>query len=110
MNVCNAVPQELKEVATTLASERPALTVEDMVQPIVSALRGLDLGADRLTPGELKRFGRRDWLSGRDLRAPAAGRAAGLREDGALLVRPAQGGEIPLRSGSVELAAVSDTR
>jgi BirA family biotin operon repressor/biotin-[acetyl-CoA-carboxylase] ligase len=110
MNVRNAVPQELKEVATTLASERPALTVEDMVQPIVSALRRLDLGADRLTPGELKRFGRRDWLSGRDLRAPTAGRAAGLREDGALLVRPAQGGEIPLRSGSVELAAVSDTR
>ena len=110
MNVCNAVPQELKEVATTLASERPALTVEDMVQPIVSALRGLNLGADRLTPGELKRFGRRDWLSGRDLRAPAAGRAAGLREDGALLVRPAEGGEIPLRSGSVKLAAVSDTQ
>jgi BirA family biotin operon repressor/biotin-[acetyl-CoA-carboxylase] ligase len=110
MNVRNAVSQELKEVATTLASERPALTVEDMVQPIVSALRRLDLGADRLTPGELKRFGRRDWLSGRDLRGPAAGRAAGLREDGALLVRPAQGGEIPLRSGSVELAAVSDTR
>jgi BirA family transcriptional regulator, biotin operon repressor / biotin---[acetyl-CoA-carboxylase] ligase len=110
MNVCNAVPQELKEVATTLASERPALTVEDMVQPIVSALRRLDLGADRLTPGELKRFGRRDWLSGRDLRAPAAGRAAGLREDGALLVRPTEGGEIPLRSGSVKLAAVSDTQ
>jgi len=110
MNVRNAVPQELKEVATTLASERPALTVEDMVQPIVSALRRLDLGADRLTPGELKRFGRRDWLSGRDLRAPAAGRAAGLREDGALLVRPAEGGEIPLRSGSVKLAAVSDTQ
>jgi len=110
MNVRNAVPQELEEVATTLASERPALTVEDMVQPIVSALRRLDLGADRLTPGELKRFGRRDWLSGRDLRAPAAGRAAGLREDGALLVRPAEGGEIPLRSGSVKLAAVSDTQ
>jgi BirA family biotin operon repressor/biotin-[acetyl-CoA-carboxylase] ligase len=110
MNVRNAVPQELKEVATTLASERPALTVEDMVQPIVSALRRLDHGADRLTPGEQKRVGRRDWLSSRDLRAPTAGRAAGLREDGALLVRPAQGGEIPLRSGSVELAAVSDTR
>ena len=110
MNVRNAVPQELNEVATALASERPALTVEDMVQPIVSALRRLDLGADRLSPAELKRFGRRDWLSGRDLRAPAAGRAAGLREDGALLVRPTEGGEIPLRSGSVKLAAVSDTQ
>jgi BirA family biotin operon repressor/biotin-[acetyl-CoA-carboxylase] ligase len=110
MNVRNAIPQELAEVATALASERPALTLEDAVQPIVSALRRLDLGADRLTPAELERFARRDWLSGRDIRAPAAGRAAGLREDGALLVRPAQGGEIPLRSGSVELAAVSYTR
>jgi biotin-(acetyl-CoA carboxylase) ligase len=110
MNVRNAVPQELTEVATALASEGPALTLEDVVQPTVSALRRLDLGADRLTPAELTRFARRDWLSGRDLRAPAAGRAAGLREDGALLVRPAQGDEIPLRSGSVELAAVSHTR
>jgi BirA family transcriptional regulator, biotin operon repressor / biotin---[acetyl-CoA-carboxylase] ligase len=110
MNVRNAVPQELNQVATALASERPALTVEDLVQPIVSALRRLDLGADRLTPEEMKRFAQRDWLSGRAIRAPAAGRAAGLREDGALLVRSAQGGEIPLRSGSVELAAVSPTR
>ena len=110
MNVRNAIPQELSEVATALASERPAVTLEDVVQPIVSALRRVDLGADRLTSAELERFARRDWLSGRDIRAPAAGRAAGLREDGALLVRPAQGAEIPLRSGSVELAAVSHTR
>jgi BirA family biotin operon repressor/biotin-[acetyl-CoA-carboxylase] ligase len=110
MNVRNAVPEELHAVATALVSERPAITVEDVAPPIVSALRALDLGADRLTPAEMKRFVLRDWLSGRDIRAPATGRAAGLREDGALLVRPAQGAEIPLRSGSVELAAVSPTR
>jgi BirA family biotin operon repressor/biotin-[acetyl-CoA-carboxylase] ligase len=110
MNVRNAVPDELNEVATALASEWQAITLEDVVQPIVSALRTLDLGADRLTPDEMKRFAQRDWLSGRDIRAPAAGRAAGLREDGALLVLPAQGGEIPLRSGPVELAAASHTR
>ena len=110
MNVRNAVPPELTQVATALASEQPALTLEDVVQPIVSALRRLDLGADRLTPDEIQRFAGRDWLSGRDIRAPAAGRAAGLREDGALLVRPAEGADIPLRSGSVELAAVSHTR
>jgi BirA family transcriptional regulator, biotin operon repressor / biotin---[acetyl-CoA-carboxylase] ligase len=110
MNVRNAVPAELYAVATALASELPAITVEDVAQPVVSALRTLDLGADRLTPAEMKRFARRDWLSGRDIRAPAAGRAAGLRDDGALLVRPAQGVEIPLRSGSVELAAASPTR
>jgi hypothetical protein len=39
-----------------------------------------------------------------------AGTAAGLRNDGALLVRTSEGAEIPLRSGSIELAAVSHTR
>ena len=110
MNVRNAVPEELNELATALAFEHPAITVEDVTQPIVSALRTLDLGADSLTADEMRRFAQRDWLSGRDIRAPAAGRAAGLRSDGALLVRPAEGGEIPLRSGSVELATVSHTR
>jgi BirA family transcriptional regulator, biotin operon repressor / biotin---[acetyl-CoA-carboxylase] ligase len=110
MNVRNAVPDELDGAATALASERPAITVDDVVPPIVSALRALDLGAERLTADEMQHFAQRDWLSGRDLRAPAAGRAAGLRDDGALLVRPAQGCEIPLRSGSVELAAASPTR
>jgi BirA family biotin operon repressor/biotin-[acetyl-CoA-carboxylase] ligase len=111
MNVRNPVPPDLGDVAAALASEQPAIAVEDVAQPIVSALRRLDLGTERLTPAELQRFGRRDWLNGRDLRAPAAGRAAGVRDDGALVIRPTRGGgEIPLRSGSVELAAVSHPR
>src|SRR2546423_1509832 len=110
MNGRNAVPQALTGGGAARAPAQPALTLEAVVGPGGSALRRLDLGADRLTPAELKRFARRDWLSGRDIRAPAAGRAAGLREDGALLVRPAEGPEIPLRSGSVELADVSHIR
>jgi BirA family biotin operon repressor/biotin-[acetyl-CoA-carboxylase] ligase len=110
MNVRNPVPAELSDVATALASEQPTIAVEDVAPPIVTALRSLDLGADRLTAGELQRFGGRDWLNGRDLRGPAVGRAVGVQNDGALLVRPARGDAIPLRSGSVELAAVSHTR
>jgi BirA family transcriptional regulator, biotin operon repressor / biotin---[acetyl-CoA-carboxylase] ligase len=109
LNVRNAVPEELADGATALASEQRDITVDDVTQPIVSALRRLDLGPDRLSPAELQRFGRRDWLSGRDLRAPVAGRAAGLRDDGALLVDSTRG-EVSLRSGSVELAAVSHSR
>jgi BirA family biotin operon repressor/biotin-[acetyl-CoA-carboxylase] ligase len=109
MNVRNAVPEELCDAATALGAEQPAVTVDDVARPIVSSLRRLDLGADRLTPGELQRFGRRDWLHGRDIRAPVAGRAAGVLDDGALLVRSSRG-EIPLRSGSVELATVSHSR
>jgi BirA family transcriptional regulator, biotin operon repressor / biotin---[acetyl-CoA-carboxylase] ligase len=110
LNVRNPVPEEVADAATALASEQPLITADDLVQPVVSALRSLDLGAERLTQAELRRFGRRDWLSGRALRAPAVGRAEGLREDGALLVRPSRGSAIPLRSGSVELAAVSPSR
>ena len=110
LNVRNPVPEEVADAATALVSEQPRITADDLVQPVVSALRSLDLGAERLTSAELRRFGHRDWLSGRTLRAPAVGRAEGLREDGALLVRPSRGSAIPLRSGSVELAAVSPSR
>lgn len=110
LNVRNQVPEEVGDAAAALTSELPLITADDLVQPVVSALRSLDLGAERLSPAELWRFGRRDWLSGRALRAPAVGRAEGLREDGALLVRPSGGGSIPLRSGSVELAAASPAR
>jgi BirA family transcriptional regulator, biotin operon repressor / biotin---[acetyl-CoA-carboxylase] ligase len=110
INVQNAVPEELRADATSLSEQHTGITVEDVVPPVVAALRSLELGADRLTSGELSRFAQRDWLSGRDLRAPALGRAAGLRDDGALLVRSNLGQDIPLRSGSVEVAAVSHSR
>jgi BirA family biotin operon repressor/biotin-[acetyl-CoA-carboxylase] ligase len=110
MNVRNALPEELADTATTLRSEVPSISVDDLVARIVTALRALDLGVDHLTAAELHRFAGRDWLNGRDLSAPAAGRAAGLRADGALLVRSPGGSEVPLRSGSVELAAASHTR
>jgi BirA family transcriptional regulator, biotin operon repressor / biotin---[acetyl-CoA-carboxylase] ligase len=107
MNVRNVVPRELADQATSLSSVLPGITLEDLISPIVSALRALDLGSDRLTPIEMMRFARRDWLRGRHLRAPAAGCAAGLRADGALLIRSPEGNEVPLRTGSVELAAIS---
>jgi BirA family biotin operon repressor/biotin-[acetyl-CoA-carboxylase] ligase len=110
LNVQNPVPEELRASATSLSQELPAVTVEEVLPPVVAALRALDPGADRLTPDELSRFAQRDWLNGRDLRAPTLGRAAGLRDDGALLVRSTLGQDIPLRSGSVELAGISHSR
>jgi BirA family biotin operon repressor/biotin-[acetyl-CoA-carboxylase] ligase len=110
MNVQNAVPEDLRASATSLMDELPAITVEEVVPEVVAALRSLQLEADRLTASELSRFAQRDWLNGRDIRAPALGRAAGLRDDGALLVRSILGQDIPLRSGSVELAAASHSR
>jgi biotin-(acetyl-CoA carboxylase) ligase len=110
MNVRNRVPDQLSSVAVSLAVEQPEVTPEALAPPVVAALRRLDLGAGQLSDAELRRFARRDWLRGRALRSPVSGTAAGLREDGALLVRTATGADVPLRSGPVELAAVSHSR
>jgi BirA family biotin operon repressor/biotin-[acetyl-CoA-carboxylase] ligase len=110
INVRNRVPDELGFVAVSLADERPEVSSETLVEPVVSALRRLDLGPAQLSPAELTQFTRRDWLRGRVVRQPVAGTASGLRDDGALLVRPEGGPEVPLRGGSVELAAVTPSR
>ncbi|MFL5403366.1 MAG: biotin--[acetyl-CoA-carboxylase] ligase [Gemmatimonadales bacterium] len=110
MNVRNSIPPDLSGSATALQVEQPDIVLEDVLQRTVSALRALDLGADQLSPAETSRFGRRDWLHGRELRAPAVGTAAGLRADGALLVYAPDGGTNAIRSGSIELAAVPSNR
>jgi BirA family transcriptional regulator, biotin operon repressor / biotin---[acetyl-CoA-carboxylase] ligase len=109
MNVRNRVPGELRSVAVSLCELVPGITVEDVADPVLVALRALDLGTGRLSPSELDRFARRDWLRGRTIREPA-GRVTGVGEDGALLVRTASGSEVSLRSGTVEVAAVSHSR
>lgn len=107
LNVRNLVPDELSRTAVSLVQVRPDITIEDTLVPIAAALRRIDLQAERLSPVELDRFAERDWLNGREIGAPVRGKVRGLGEDGALLVQTADRSEIPLRSGPVELAAVS---
>jgi BirA family biotin operon repressor/biotin-[acetyl-CoA-carboxylase] ligase len=103
INVANAIPDDLAEIATALAERLPGVT-PDLVEPEVTArLRALDTGSERLGPEELAALRRRDWLQGRPLRAPAPGMAAGISEEGALLVRPGGGATIAVRAGTVEL-------
>jgi BirA family transcriptional regulator, biotin operon repressor / biotin---[acetyl-CoA-carboxylase] ligase len=110
LNVRNRIPDELGAVAVSLSDLIPGITVEEIADPVVAALRELDLGTGRLSPAELDRFTRRDWLRGRTIREPFVGRVTGVGEDGALRVRTASGSDVSLRSGSVELAAVSHNR
>jgi BirA family biotin operon repressor/biotin-[acetyl-CoA-carboxylase] ligase len=110
MNVRNPIPDDLCTVAISLAAEQPEVTPEAIAPAIVAALRGLDLGAGQLSEGELAQFTRRDWLRGRAVSEPVLGTVAGLREDGALLVRTADGSDVSLRTGPVQLAAVSHSR
>lgn len=107
LNVANALPPELSATATRLADLLPELRPEAIVDPVVEALRRV-CGADApLDSAELTRIERRDWLRGRALAAPAAGTAAGVAQDGALLVRQADGTTAAVRSGTVALAETS---
>lgn len=107
LNVRNQISPELDGLAVSLDQIRPDVTVDEVFERIMAVLREVDLRAEQLSPPELDQFARRDWLSGRQIREPMSGTVTGVREDGALLVRNANGSDIPLRSGSVELAAAS---
>jgi BirA family biotin operon repressor/biotin-[acetyl-CoA-carboxylase] ligase len=110
MNVRNRIPDELGAGAVSLSELTPGITVEEIADPVLAALRDLDLTAGRLSPAELNRFALRDWLRGRTIREPVVGQVTGIGEDGALLVRTASGSDVSLRSGTVELSAVSHSR
>ncbi len=110
MNVRNGIPDGLGAVAVSLSELVPGITVEEIADPVLAALRALDLTTGRLSLAELDRFARRDWLRGRRIREPVVGKVTGIGEDGALLVRTPSGSDVSLHSGTVELAAVSHSR
>jgi BirA family transcriptional regulator, biotin operon repressor / biotin---[acetyl-CoA-carboxylase] ligase len=110
MNVRNRIPEELNRVAVSLSELVPGITLEEVAAPVLLGLRMLDLSGGRLSPAELTRFVGRDWLRGRRIREPVVGEVTGLGPDGSLLVRTASGSNVALRSGTVELAAVSPSR
>jgi len=109
INVANPIPRELAGTATNLADRLPGITPE-LVEPQVTArLRALEPPSERLNPAELATLRQRDWLCGRRLLGPARGTAAGISDEGALLVRPDRGGTVAVRAGTVELADHSFT-
>jgi BirA family biotin operon repressor/biotin-[acetyl-CoA-carboxylase] ligase len=113
LNVANAPADELLPLATHLASAAPGLTPGMLVDPVIEAVRGVDVGGGPLRPDELGELARLDWLSGRALVAPIAGTAAGVAADGALRVRTSDGSLAAVRAGTVVLAqspATADLR
>jgi len=102
-NVTNAIPGDLTGVATRLADHHAGATRLALGDRLIPALARLGAGGLELTDAEVRAFARRDRLRGRELRAPRAGRAAGLARDGALLVETDRG-PVPVREGHVELA------
>jgi BirA family biotin operon repressor/biotin-[acetyl-CoA-carboxylase] ligase len=103
MNVTNEVPTSVRGGAIALGELAPGVRRIDVLDRLVPALRRLATPEARLTEAECAAFATRDWLRDRALRAPVAGRGAGLRPDGALLVATAAG-TTAVREGHVELA------
>jgi len=110
LNVRNRVPAELEEIATSLQGQVQGITPESLIEPIVSQLRSLAPAVGTLSPAELAELRQRDWLWGRVVRQPIAGRATGISAEGALLVQCPDGSTVPLRAGTVELAETPSTR
>lgn len=105
LNVRNKIPEELSRTAVELASSQDGITVSQVSEAVIPALRALDLRQEQLSRAELEQFSRRDWLRGRIIQQPLPGTVTGLREDGALLVHTPDGIDTPVRTGSVELAS-----
>jgi BirA family biotin operon repressor/biotin-[acetyl-CoA-carboxylase] ligase len=103
LNVRNPIPTELTAMAASLV-DRPGTPTATHLAPLMadaivaaSRLRG------GLTHAELARYRARDWLRGRQIVEPAAGRVEGINEAGELQVAGAAGGRTIHRSGTVVL-------
>jgi BirA family biotin operon repressor/biotin-[acetyl-CoA-carboxylase] ligase len=103
VNVANAIPGDLAGRAIALNELLPEVRRIDVLDRLVPALVPLTTHHAPLTESECAEFARRDWLRGRQIRAPLAGRAAGVRPDGALLVDTGAGTTM-VREGHVELS------
>ncbi|HEV8510458.1 MAG TPA: biotin--[acetyl-CoA-carboxylase] ligase [Gemmatimonadales bacterium] len=103
INVANDVPPELADRAVSLRALRPSVRRIDVLDQLIPALLRLAAHGAQLTEFECMAFARRDWLRGRQIRAPLAGRAAGICPDGALLVDTGAGTTM-VRDGHVELS------
>jgi BirA family biotin operon repressor/biotin-[acetyl-CoA-carboxylase] ligase len=109
LNVMNPPDAELEPSATYLGLATPGLQASDLAEPVITTLREVDAGAGVLTPVEQRHFAARDWLRGRALDAPVEGVAAGVAEDGTLLVRREQGAVASVRAGTVVLSTASQS-
>jgi BirA family transcriptional regulator, biotin operon repressor / biotin---[acetyl-CoA-carboxylase] ligase len=110
LNVENRPPTELAASAARLRDVLPGVTADALAEPVIAAVREVDAAAGLLTDAEHARFASRDWLRGRAIAAPVVGTAAGVADDGALLVRRADGTTGVVRAGAVVLAGAPSAR
>jgi BirA family biotin operon repressor/biotin-[acetyl-CoA-carboxylase] ligase len=104
LNVRNPLPPDARVAPGRLADWRHDLEPDHILWPLVGSLLPLAETGSGLSAAELRAFGQRDWLLGRELAEPERGRAAGIEPDGALRVLKPDGQIVRVSSGSVVLA------
>lgn len=92
MNVYGPMPAALADQAVALDELVPGVTRLAVLERLVPRLHTLP-ETPTLSAAERDAYARRDWLSGRRVVRPLAGRARGVGEDGALLVETERGVE-----------------
>jgi BirA family biotin operon repressor/biotin-[acetyl-CoA-carboxylase] ligase len=104
INVANAVPTEVAELATSLGEYDRTLTAEALIAPLAAELALLGAAGATLSPDERAEFATRHWLKGKRISAPVQGTVGPIAADGALMVGLQEGGQMAVRAASVVLA------
>jgi BirA family biotin operon repressor/biotin-[acetyl-CoA-carboxylase] ligase len=85
INVRGKLPPEIAAQAAALQDVKPDITRIEVLEQLVPRLQRVSR-SPKMNGNERERYSRHDWLRGRRLRNPISGTAAGIDEDGALLV------------------------
>lgn len=104
LNVANPVPAGLQERAIALESVAPGITPDQLLEPVVLAVSGLNDQVGLLTDAEQDRLRSRDVLLTRRIREPVAGVVEGISADGSLVIRLPEGTTVEARTGPVVAA------
>lgn len=102
LNVRGPVPPEVAARAAALDQLDPAVTRVAVLEQLIPRLHQLG-GGPSLTAEEQVAYRSYDWLAGRQVVGPVAGRVVGVDADGALLVEGSRGRERVL-AGTVVVA------
>jgi len=86
LNVHGPMPREVEFGGVTLDTARPGVSRVDVLERLVPRLHAMS-HSPILEDREMAEYDRRDWLAGRILREPVAGKVEGISREGALIVR-----------------------
>jgi BirA family biotin operon repressor/biotin-[acetyl-CoA-carboxylase] ligase len=90
LNVHGPVPAEVVERAGALDEVKPGITRLAVLEELIPRLHQLRSGS-ALSDAEQAAYRRLDWLAGREVVEPLAGRVSGVDPDGALVVETGSG-------------------